>query len=196
MNEKIKQIPKSIMITGASSTGKTTLVRALVDTTEIKRIPGDTTRPPREGEIEGFDYRYLSSVDEFMDNFFVKKLYIDPNLAVTHYNSQYYGSPRTWISSTGIRLKPIIFTPTSTVTAQQIKDTCGEHVFWVHLFTTDESRERRLLARAITPEEIAYRLSQGDSQGLNANADTNIDTTNFNVNDVSLILFQLLADEQ
>jgi len=65
-----------------------------------------------------------------------------------------------------------------------------------YLFTSDESREKRLLARAITPQEVAYRLSQGDSLGLNTSADTNIDTTNFNVNEVSLILFQLLADEQ
>jgi len=93
-------------------------------------------------------------------------------------------------------LVPPTSIPTSTVTAQHIKETCGEHVFWVHLFTSEESREKRLLARAITPQEVAYRLSQGDSLGLNTNADTNIDTTNFNVNDVSLILFQLLADEQ
>ena len=52
------------VVSGASGTGKTTLVRAA-----LERIPGiefsvsATTRPPRSGEIDGKHYHFLSDAD-------------------------------------------------------------------------------------------------------------------------------------
>jgi guanylate kinase len=53
-----------LVITGPSGVGKGTLIRGL-----LERIPGlelavsATTRQPREGEVNGVDYHFLSGVD-------------------------------------------------------------------------------------------------------------------------------------
>ena len=50
------------VVTGASGTGKTTLVKAALDI-----VPGlgwstsVTTRPPRTGEVDGVDYHFVDS---------------------------------------------------------------------------------------------------------------------------------------
>jgi guanylate kinase len=54
------------VISAPSGTGKTTLIKEL-----LKRIPGlsfsvsYTTRPPREGEIEGVDYKFVTESEFF-----------------------------------------------------------------------------------------------------------------------------------
>jgi guanylate kinase len=53
-------VPKVFVITGPSGVGKGTLIREL-----LQRVPGlelsvsATTRPPREGEVDGRDYHFL-----------------------------------------------------------------------------------------------------------------------------------------
>lgn len=49
------------VITGPSGVGKTTVARGLlarIDT--LKKVITCTTRPPREGEVDGVDYRFVS----------------------------------------------------------------------------------------------------------------------------------------
>ncbi len=56
--------PKVIIITGPSGGGKTTLAKYVLEKfPTIRRSVSATTRPPREGEIEGKDYYYLSNAD-------------------------------------------------------------------------------------------------------------------------------------
>ncbi len=54
------------MISAPSGAGKTTLVDALRQTPEFIYSVSCTTRPPRAGEIDGEDYRFLSEAD-FLD---------------------------------------------------------------------------------------------------------------------------------
>lgn len=67
---------KVIIITGPSGGGKTTLARYILENyTRIKRSVSATTRPPREGEVEGKDYYFFGneeferrlSNDEFLE---------------------------------------------------------------------------------------------------------------------------------
>jgi guanylate kinase len=57
-------VVKAFVITGPSGVGKGTLIREL-----LRHVPGlelsvsATTRPPREGEVEGRDYHFLSRED-------------------------------------------------------------------------------------------------------------------------------------
>lgn len=58
--------PKLIVISGPSGVGKDTIARGLIAQNPDKFyfVVTATTRPPREGEIHGYDYFFLSS-DEF-----------------------------------------------------------------------------------------------------------------------------------
>jgi guanylate kinase len=58
-------LPKVFVITGPSGVGKGTLIRGLLERVpELELSISATTRPPRPGERDGFDYHFLSD-DEF-----------------------------------------------------------------------------------------------------------------------------------
>ena len=53
-----------IVISGPSGVGKTTVCQALLETGRFRRGVTATTRAPREGEVDGRDYHFLT-VEEF-----------------------------------------------------------------------------------------------------------------------------------
>ena len=57
-----------VVLSGPSGSGKTTLVRHLIQCAPVKLVKSvsATTRPPRPGEVHGYDYWFLSA-DEFRD---------------------------------------------------------------------------------------------------------------------------------
>ncbi len=64
------------MLSAPSGAGKTTLLDAVRQTSEFVYLVSCTTRPPRAGEVEGEDYRFLSEAefearvkaDEFLEH--------------------------------------------------------------------------------------------------------------------------------
>ena len=79
-----------IAICGEAGSGKDTLARELVEATGWNNIVSCTTRPPREGEIDGKNYYFLSNED------FVLKIVNNDMLEATIFNDWCYG---TMISS-------------------------------------------------------------------------------------------------
>ena len=81
---------KVFVITGPSGVGKGTLIREL-----LQRVPdlelsvSATTRPPREGEVDGRDYHFLSS-DEFD-----RRIDEEDFLEFATYSGNLYGTMRT-----------------------------------------------------------------------------------------------------
>lgn len=64
MGSKLKQAKKHkiIILTGQSGSGKDTIANKLVKN-HFKRVVTNTTRPPREGEIDGVDYNFIGEHD-------------------------------------------------------------------------------------------------------------------------------------
>lgn len=65
-----------IVLLGASASGKSTLQKALIDSSgKFKKIVTYTTRPPRKGEKDGVDYHFVSE-SQFQklvkDGFFIE----------------------------------------------------------------------------------------------------------------------------
>lgn len=52
-----------LLVSGPSGSGKTTLCRRLADEKEAHYSISCTTRPPRQGEVDGRDYHFLSKDD-------------------------------------------------------------------------------------------------------------------------------------
>jgi guanylate kinase len=63
LNKQFSRYGILFVISAPSGAGKTTLVEALRQTPEFVYSVSCTTRPPRTGEIEGEDYRFLSEAD-------------------------------------------------------------------------------------------------------------------------------------
>lgn len=75
-----------IVLVGESASGKSTIEKALVDNYGFQKIISYTTRPPRQGEVDGIDYHFISK-EKFQElqskNFFAE---------VGNYRGWYYGS--------------------------------------------------------------------------------------------------------
>lgn len=77
-----------IVLVGESASGKSSIEKYLVDNYEYNRIISYTTRQPRENEVDGVDYHFISE-DKFKllkeQGFFAE---------VTIYNGWHYGSSK------------------------------------------------------------------------------------------------------
>jgi guanylate kinase len=82
--------PILFIVTGPSGAGKGSVMRALLERdSHLSKVVTYTTRPPRKGEIDGFDYRFIS-----LDDFHAM---IQDGRVFEHeqvYQDYYYGSPR------------------------------------------------------------------------------------------------------
>lgn len=77
-----------IAIVGKSATGKTTLQNALSSRYKVNEIVSTTTRPMREGEVDGKDYHFITR-DEF-----AKKVFNYEMLEATEFNDWFYGTEK------------------------------------------------------------------------------------------------------
>ncbi|MBX5467117.1 MAG: guanylate kinase [Firmicutes bacterium] len=87
---KAAQEPILFIFTGPSGVGKGSVMRALLARDpHLHKVVTYTTRPPREGEVDGFDYRFVSKA-EFEALLAQGALYEHERV----YQDYYYGSPR------------------------------------------------------------------------------------------------------
>lgn len=56
---------KFVIIAGEGASGKDSVLNILVDKYGYHKMVSYTTRPPRKGEVNGYDYFFLDSNDEF-----------------------------------------------------------------------------------------------------------------------------------
>ncbi len=85
---------KLFVISGPSGVGKGTLVRRLLnDYPEIVLSTSVTTRPPRQGEIEGFHYFFVEK------NVFLERLNNGYFIEWTEFAGNYYGTDRNIVDS-------------------------------------------------------------------------------------------------
>lgn len=79
-----------IIISGRSCSGKDTVVKELTNKFGYRRATTYSTRPMRDGEVEGDTYYFLS-VEEFLqkyiDGFFLEVEYFDTNKGIYFYGS-------------------------------------------------------------------------------------------------------------
>jgi guanylate kinase len=83
-----------ILISGPSASGKTTLIRNLLKNYKsLSFSVSHTTRPRREGEVDGKDYHFIT-VDDFLSLIKNGKI-----LEYTIFNGNYYGTSYSELSS-------------------------------------------------------------------------------------------------
>lgn len=80
-----------VVITGAPGTGKTTVRNYLTQKYAMSKILTHTTRPKRQGEIDGVDY-YFETNESFDQNHFLEHVEYDDK----KYGSSIEGLQRAW----------------------------------------------------------------------------------------------------
>ena len=87
-----------VVLAAPSGTGKTTLSRRLVDgSTRYVFSTSATTRPPRDGEIDGVDYHFVSRED------FERRIALGDFVEWAEVHGRLYGTPRREIEAAARR---------------------------------------------------------------------------------------------
>ena len=168
---------KSFIVTGASASGKTTLINEAMKN-GYTHLPTHTTRTPREGEIEGIHNVYMD-LSTFKLNF-ERGIYFEHSMAYAEKNGVYYGTPYNWIRY--LKKDNYCATPVTPLIANIIYR--YTEVIWISLVCDEEIRKRRLISRGISKEEIEARLNTIKEQ-RNLPAEVMIfDTTHLSVSEI------------
>ena len=146
-----------IVLVGKSGTGKDTIKKELMKR-EYKSVVTYTTRPPREGEIDGVAYHFISSDD------FLRKLASGFFAEFTSYNvstgdTWYYGTAKGDLTGD----KVIIVNPSGLKALYGLSE-LNAVVFLIE--TGDVIRMQRLIERGDDVEEIKRRIVTDDKDFL------------------------------
>lgn len=148
---------KLIIFSAPSGSGKTTIVKHLLTCLfDFEFSISATTRKPRDGEIDGKDYYFLS-VDEFK-----AKLAADEFLEWEEvYTGSYYGTLKSEVERIREKGQHVLF-DVDVVGGTNIKKFYGDEALAVFVKPPSiEELEKRLIARSTdSPEVIAQRVAK------------------------------------
>ena len=165
-----------VVLVGPAGVGKGSLVKQILATNEDFMLSvSSTTRSPREGEIDGVHYHFVSR-DEFQQMIMADELL---EFATVH-GEHLYGTPRSELVRANEDSKNLIL-EIDLQGARQIREHAPHALsFFVHPPSWDEL-ERRLRERATeTESEIQTRLGTARSE-LDAAGEFDYQVTNDNL---------------
>lgn len=138
-----------LVLIGESASGKSSVARYLVNNCDFSNIVTYTTRQPREREIDGIDYHFISESD--FEHMASCQLFAE----TANYNGWYYGSAKK--DYTDSQMKVAVLTPHG---IRQIKKS-GINIYTVYIKIPRRDRLIKILQRGDSIEE-AYRRSLSD----------------------------------
>ena len=141
---------KIVAIMGKAGSGKDTILKRIIKKypEKFNEIVSCTTRPPREGELDGINYHFLS-VEEF-----TKRVLNGDMLEATEFNGWHYGTAKSALSEEKTNIG--VFNPAGIYCLMEEKD-IDLQVYFIQ--TKDKLRLMRQLSREEDPniEEIIRR---------------------------------------
>lgn len=134
-----------LVLLGPSASGKTESAKIMLNRYPISRVVTCTTRPKRIGEIDGFDYHFLS--DEEYENLKEEGYFAE----TASYNGYRYGTPLNEISDD----KLIILEPQGLASFLKLD---LPSIVAIFLKTKEECRIDRMRNRKDKEEDIKKRI--------------------------------------
>ncbi len=155
--ERLKKVRKGAMFTveAPSGTGKNTVINEILkNDPNIKFSVSVTTRKPREGEVDGVDYYFVT--DEQYDEFMAQDAFYE------HVDSQYgprYGTLRSEVDSFINVGQDVIF-DMDWAGARQMREKAGADVVTIYLLppSIKELRQRLINRGTDSMEVIEQRM--------------------------------------
>lgn len=144
----IRRLFDLVILVGESASGKSSIEKYLVDNCGFNKVVSYTTRPPREGEVDGVDYHFITK-SQFrrlkLQDFFVE---------TSMYNNWYYGVAKKDCTDD----KVVVLTPHGLRQISKIKD-INIISFYINIPRRD--RLIKILQRGDDIEE-SYRRNLSD----------------------------------
>lgn len=136
-----------VVVSGPSGVGKGTVLKHVLERDDFVYSVSATTRGPREGEVDGVSYFFLSR-DKFEEMITEGEL-----IEYAEYNGNYYGTPRAFVEQMISAGKNVIL-EIEVKGAMQVKKVMPEAAF---VFIAPESREilkKRLRGRGTETDDV------------------------------------------
>lgn len=142
-----------VVLSGPSGAGKDTVLKRLLEVNQnVKLSISATTRSPREGEVDGQDYYFLSKAE------FVQLISKNGMLEHAEYCGNYYGTPRAQVEQWMEKGRDVIL-EIEVQGGAQIREKCPESIGIFILPPSMKVLADRLRRRNTETEEvIAERL--------------------------------------
>lgn len=155
----MKQQGVLAVVSGFSGAGKGTLMKALLEKHDNYALSiSATTRKPREGEVHGREYFFLT-VDEFED--LIAK---DQLIEHARYVSNYYGTPRSYVEEKMAEGKDVIL-EIEIQGALKVKEKFPETLLIFVVPPSAEELKKRLIGRGTeTMEVIEQRMKRATEE--------------------------------
>ena len=146
-----------IMLLGPSGCGKSTLERGLTKFNFVKKAVSVTTRPPRESEVSGVDYHFITP-DEFTTLQRNQEL-----VQTTEFGGNFYGSATTEYT-TDHKIVTLCVVPSSAVVFEKSLDLMFTNIrsLFVYFDISEQRLMQNMIARGDTNEMIQQRLADDD----------------------------------
>ena len=143
-----------MVVSGPSGVGKGTLVKTIIKRREdVVESVSCTTRPPREGEINGREYFFLSKEE------FFRRIEEGDFLEYDEHFGNYYGTPKSFVKET-LKTKSVIM-EIDVVGGFLAKKEFPECILIFVAPPSVEELKRRLMGRRTeTEEQIENRLAR------------------------------------
>lgn len=138
---------KIIVLVGASGSGKTTVGNELTKHGIVKLVT-TTTRPPREGEVEGIDYYFIDEDDLNPRQF----------LEITCYNGYHYGLSLKEIES-AFNQYALVHLAMDKNGARAMKAAYPDQCLVIFFIVSEEEMIRRMKMRGDREEAIEERVA-------------------------------------
>ena len=149
-----------IILSGPSGVGKGTVRENILANNEINLTYSIsmTTRSPRDGEIEGLHYYFVTR------EFFEKAIENDEFLEYAQFVGNYYGTKKSTVNDMLESGKNVLL-EIEVQGAQQVMKKCPEAITIFMVPPSFEELEKRIRGRRSEPEDIVYqRLSKARSE--------------------------------
>ncbi|HET9204367.1 MAG TPA: guanylate kinase [Acidimicrobiia bacterium] len=147
-----------LVVSGPSGSGKSSIVRELIERLGLEFSVSATTRLPRPGERHGVHYNFISRRD------FEAMIENDELLEWAIYNNRYYGTPAAPIEET-LEDRRDILLEIEIQGARQVRERRPDAVMYFIAPPNLEELEKRLRRRGDTSEEdIEDRLKIAESE--------------------------------
>lgn len=165
-----------VAIMGKSSSGKTTFQKVIAQLFDVNEIVSTTTRPMREGEVEGVDYNFVT-VEEFTE-----KVLNCEMLEATDFNDWFYGTEISALSESKVNVG--VFNPDG---IEALAQDGRINLKVMYLNVNDKLRMIRSLNRENDPDvgEICRRYFADEKDFSNDRID---ELADMNINAVTLFL--------
>ena len=143
-------------MSGPSGVGKGTIVKTIINRrADVVESVSCTTRPPREGEVDGKHYFFLSREE------FERRIAEDDFLEYNEHFGNYYGTPKSFVKE-ALKDKSVIM-EIEVVGALNAKKTFPECLLVMVVPPSVDELKKRLKGRGSeTEEQIEKRLARMD----------------------------------